>query len=211
MCDQRQHWEATHRREPGHLYRIGPSPFARECAALLPPAAAILELGCGAGQDAAFFAGLGHAVCATDFSEHAIAGNRVRYVDVPGLDFQVLDTSQPLPFTDNSFDVVYAQLSLHYFPDAVTRGIFGECQRVLRPEGLLAFLCKSTGDPLYGKGTPIEPDMFEYEGHVRHFFSESYARSCLADGFVILCLDSGEGQIHGRALAYVKVLARASS
>ena len=211
MRDQRQHWEGIHRREPDHLYGPDPTSFARESAAWFPPASSILELGCGAGRDAAFFASLGHTVCATDFSATAIARNRAQHADVPNLSFLDLDTAEPLPFADGSFDVVYAHLSLHYFGDAVTRRVFGEIHRVLRPAGLLAFVCKSVGDPLYGHGTMIEPDMFEHEGHVRHFFSEAYARSCLADGFEVVRLECVDGQHHGRPSAFVKVIARARS
>lgn len=45
--------------------------------------------------------------------------------------------------------------------------------------GRLAFICKTTNDQFYGKGTHLEEDMFDNEGHIRHFFSEDYTRSSL--------------------------------
>lgn len=189
--------------------RAGPSAFARDLAARLPAGAALLELGCGPGADAAFFARAGHRVVALDFATAVIARNRERYRDVPGVSFAVADIGRPLPFAAGTFDAVYARLSLHYFPDAVTRRLFDEMRRVLRPGGLLAFMCKSPADPLYGQGEAIEPDMFLLDGKVRHFFDEAYARELLRDRFRIESLWSGPEETYRQAAAVIKVVARA--
>jgi SAM-dependent methyltransferase len=181
---QKQMWDRHYAQTSGVVPSAAPSPFAREVLAGLPCAARILELGCGAGLDAAAFARNGHNVVATDFSAVILAGAARRLGQVSGLSFVLLDTSRPLCFAGNTFDVVYARLSLHYFRDAVTRQVMAEIQRVLRPGGRLCFLCKSTGDSVYGQGTEIEPDMFDNHGHIRHFFSYDYAQSLLAGRFV---------------------------
>ena len=112
-------------------------------------------------------------------------------------------------FRDSEFDGVYARLSLHYFTDDVTKSIFREICRVLKPNGYLCFICKSTNDPLYGKGTEIEKDMFENNGHIRHFFSEDYAKSLLVNDFTIEKLESGDEKFYGKDSAFVKVIAKA--
>lgn len=112
-----------------------------------------------------------------------------------------------MPFAEDSFDVIYAHLSLHYLPDRETREVFRELRRVLRVGGILAFLCKSTNDPLFGKGTPIEPEMYDFDGHVRHFFSESYARACLDGLFNVIELSTGEEAFYQRDSAYIQVIA----
>ena len=139
----------------------------------------------------------------------AVGANRDRHGDVPNLHFAVLDTADPFPFADGVFDAVYAHLSLHYFPDDATRALFREIRRVLRRGGLLGFLCKSVGDPLYGRGREIEPDMFEHQGHVRHFFSEGYAVSCLGPRFEAILVERGPDRVYGTGSAFVKVVARA--
>ena len=209
MTDQRRHWDALYTRDPARRLAADPSPLAAECAALLAPGSLVLELGCGAGRDAAFFARAGHTVCATDFSTVALAVNRRRELSPPRLHYVALDTAAPLPFTDATFAAVYARLSLHYFGDAVTRRVFREIRRVLRPDGLLCFLCKSIDDPLYGRGRQIEADMFELDGHVRHFFSADYARACLDDVFQVVVIESGRETFHEGPSAFVKVVARA--
>ena len=113
-----------------------------------------------------------------------------------------------MSFNDNKFDVVYARLSLHYFTDKITKKIFNEMHRVLRPNGYLCFICKSTNDPLYGKGIEVEKDMFENNGHVRHFFSENYAKLLLVDRFKIQKIESGDEKFYGNDSAFVKIIAQ---
>jgi len=78
-----------------------------------------------------------------------------------------------LTFKDNSFDVIYAHLSLQYFNDAITTKIFDKLYRMLRPKGLLFVKCKSVKDKLYGKGRKVEEDVY-VKSHLRHFFSKEY-------------------------------------
>lgn len=137
----------------------------------------VLELGCGTGADAALFAGHGLEVIATDFSEEVIVGNQRHPVE--GVDYQVLDIEKDYPFDDETFDYVYAHLSLHYYTDAKTSEIFKEIHRVLKPGGHLFFKCKSVHDRTYGKGEEIEPNMFNANGHIRHLFSVEYTKELL--------------------------------
>jgi SAM-dependent methyltransferase len=185
--DQRSIWEGMYEDRPERSGDTGQTEFAIQVAGLLKSTLRILELGCGPGDDARYFASLGHMR------------------DNPR--FEVHDIAAPFERPAASFDLIYARLSLHYFPDSVMRNIFREMHRLLAPEGLLAFICKSTLDPLYGKGRLIERDMFE-DHHVRHFFSEAYARECLRDGFALELLESHSGLLYERESAYVSVVAR---
>jgi hypothetical protein len=68
-------------------------------------------------------------------------------------------------------------------------------------------MCKSTDDRLYGKGIELEPDMFDMDGHVRHFFSEAYARELLAPSFTVDALETGQEDMYGKISGFVKVIA----
>lgn len=208
LNNQQQHWEEMYRARGLETEPHSVSEFAKEVGRLLPEQASLLELGCGPGGDAAYFAQQGHFVEALDFSETAIAQDMKWYEHIPHLTFRVADIRQPFPYGNNRFDAVYAHLSLHYFTDEVTKQIFQEIRRVLQPNGLLAFMCKSTSDQDYGHGTQIEQDMFLKDEHIRHFFTEDYARACLGDGFTIeelySLVEHGNGEQHG----FVKVIAR---
>jgi SAM-dependent methyltransferase len=203
---QRDLWERTYR-ERGAEQAL-PSAFARAVARLLPPDSRVLDLGCGLGADAALFARAGHWVLATDFSRVALRSVQARYGEEACLRMAQADMRAPLPLADGRFDAVYARLSLHYFDDATTRAVFAEIARVLRPGGVLAFMCKSTDDPLHGRGEAIEPDMFALHGKVRHFFSEAYARACLHGRFAVKRLWHGFEPLPGEPSRVVCVLAR---
>jgi SAM-dependent methyltransferase len=69
------YWEGFYRKLPSLPV---PSPFARHVAAMLHGPVALLDLGCGDGRDAAFFASLGHRVLGLDASANAIGLARSR-------------------------------------------------------------------------------------------------------------------------------------
>lgn len=207
--DQKIHWDKMHQAgKVNHSSVLGESTdFAVEVEKIIPPVSSILELGCGDGNDSFYFADKGHKVLATDFSDVAIEKNKEKHKH-NNLIFEMLDVSKSMPFSDNEFDVVYARLSLHYFTDNVTKKIFGEIHQILKPKGYLCFLCKSNIDPLYGRGKQIERDLFEYNGHIRHFFSEDYARECLEGLFEIQKLESGVDHFYGKPSAFIKTIAK---
>ena len=178
MKDQLAHWNNAHSEHWLRKHSTKQTSFAEEVNGRIAPGSALLELGCGEGNDSIYFAQQGHLVTATDFSNVAVDENQKHLVH-DNLHFAVQDISQPLAFDDASFDVVYARLSLHYFTDATTKALFNEISRILKSGGVLHFMCKSTNEGLWGQGAKIEADMYELNGHVRHFFSPVYARELL--------------------------------
>jgi SAM-dependent methyltransferase len=71
------------------------------------------------------------------------------------------------------------------FPDGVTRAVFAEIGRVVRPGGLFLFHVNAIEDrPLRARARPvvreIEPDyVLEETGQTMHFFSDDYLRELL--------------------------------
>jgi SAM-dependent methyltransferase len=72
----RENWEQTHRTAIGSGDVPGPSEFAQVIARRLDGDERIVELGCGLGSDAGFFADRGHGVRAVDFSRPALVHAR---------------------------------------------------------------------------------------------------------------------------------------
>ena len=97
----------------------------------------VLEVGCGAGVDLARFAKGGARVTGVDLAGPAIELARANFAQ-QGLDgtFEVADGEQ-LPFTDNSFDLVYAHGVVQY--TASPQKLVDECRRVLKPGGEAIF------------------------------------------------------------------------
>lgn len=208
MKDQLSHWNNAHAEHWLREHSTQQTSFAEEVNTKLTPGAILLELGCGEGNDSIYFAQQGHRVTATDFSDVVVSENQKHLVH-DNLHFAVQDISQPLAYDDASFDAVYARLSLHYFTDTVTKSVFREIARVLKPGGTLYYMCKSTEDGLWGQGEEIEANMFELNGHVRHFFSPAYARKLLTIAKLNeVSIVTGSDKLYSRPSAFVKVEAR---
>lgn len=142
----------------------------------------VLELGCGTGNDAARLAGDGYSVTAIDLSGEAIEQAQARFGSM--VRFVVADMTQRLPFTDGDFDAVMSNVAAHMFPDGVTRAVFAEVGRLVRPGGLFMFHVNALEDrPLRARWQPareLEADyVAEESGQTMHFFSETYLRELL--------------------------------
>lgn len=122
----------------------------------------VLELGAGSGADTRLLRNQVANLTATDLTANSELG------------IKALDHSQPLPFRDNSFTVVIASLTLHYFSWLTTVAIIKEIKRILQPSGLLICRLNSTNDIHYGAVgyEQIEPGLFNVKGQAKRFFSE---------------------------------------
>jgi SAM-dependent methyltransferase len=144
----------------------------------------ILELGCGTGNDAARLAAEGYSVTAIDLSAEAVGQARARYGSMAR--FVVADITQRLPFPGGGFDAVMSNVAMHMFPDDVTRAVFAEVGRLVRPAGLFVFHVNALEDrPLRARELPareLERDyVVEESGQTMHFFSEAYLRELLGE------------------------------
>ena len=83
----------------------------------------ILDLGCGVGTDSIYLVGKGFDVLACDFSQAALEKINKSYSSIKTM---LLDISKKLPFDNSSFDIIIADLSLHYFDEQTTKNIMKE-------------------------------------------------------------------------------------
>ena len=165
-----------------------PTIFAQFAISYFPESGNILELGTGQGQDAAYFSSLGYRVTATDFSQEALKNAKQKIDDVK---FMYLDTASGLPFDDNTFDIVYSHLALHYFDDNTTRKVFQDIHRILKPSGIFATITNTINDPEINdlQYKELEPGYFETDGTSRRYFSKDYMEKVTAQLFSNLVLD----------------------
>jgi SAM-dependent methyltransferase len=84
-----------------------------------------LILGCGSGNDAAYFAKQGHTVTAVDFSEEAVAQAKAKYEGVEGLTFLRQDALALPESWNERFDLVFE----HTFYCAISPDRRGELVR----------------------------------------------------------------------------------
>lgn len=90
-----------------------------------------LDLGCGIGQFTKKFIEYGYSVISADISKIALSK-----VQEFNRNIAYIDMRKPLPFDDDKFDLVFANLSIHYFSNLETKNLMLEIQRILKKGGL---------------------------------------------------------------------------
>jgi bifunctional enzyme CysN/CysC len=159
-----QHWNSFYKRG---ISPVTPSPFAEYVAQWLSPSSTLLEVGCGNGRDASFFASQGHQVVALDPSEEAITFCQGLH---SGLTITFLSqTINGLTATHTEkFSHIYSRFCLH----AMTKeeaGIFlAEASKLLQLGGNLFIECRSINDDLAREGEVISPTERIFD-HYRRF------------------------------------------
>lgn len=96
----------------------------------------LLGLACGGGQQMPLFAAAGAVCTVLDYSERQLESERM-VAEREGYDIDIVraDMSKPLPFADESFDVIVHPVSNSYI--RAVDPLWRECFRVLRPSGVL--------------------------------------------------------------------------
>ncbi len=144
----------------------------------------LLDVGCGAGRDAAWLERRGARVTGIDLSRGMLAEARVRVRgDLARMDMRTL------AFSDGCFDAAWCMASLLHLAIADAPGALAEVRRVLRPGGVLALGLQE------GAGEGWEP--VPYRPDVERFFArygEDEAEAVLLrSGFAVLDRGREEG------------------
>lgn len=143
-----------------------PSSFAKAIAGALEPTARVLDVGCGNGRDASFFASRGLRVVGLDTSAAAIEAARQRHA-VDGLTFFAGRIAE-LPADGGPLDAIYSRFSLHAMTPAEEDEFLAHSSARLRPGGSLFIECRSISDPLARRGEIVSKTERIF-GHYRRF------------------------------------------
>ena len=96
----------------------------------------VLDIGCGAGQNAVALAKAGAVVSAVDFSEHQIGHARELASNKNvNIDFRVGDIRKLDAFPNSNFDLVLSACAISFVKEIDL--VFGEAFRVLKRDGAL--------------------------------------------------------------------------
>ena len=176
---------------------LQPSPFAQAVLNELAPNSAILEVGCGNGRDASYFARGSHNVVALDVSSAAIELCRRTHNELPIKFFCKPISSLGDEFTGR-FDVVYSRFCLHAMTEAEEVGVLQSSYLYLKPGGRLFVECRSIDDPMARMGEVISPTE-RIHGHYRRFIIPEELVSRLENaGFVVSSMLKAKGlAVHG--------------
>ncbi len=205
LIDPREIWEGRfaglHKDKVRHKYE----PWLARWRALLETSHAIplLDLGCGSGFDSRYLTGEGaetnHAfdVISADYCRSALVctgevAPRAKRVQ--------MDLRGDLPFPHEMFQVIVANLCLHYFSWTQTRAIIEKVRRRLKGGGFLMARFNSKKDVHHGAlGGPqgheeVEPGCYIVGGMLKHFFNDEDLRRLFAKPWIIHGLE--ETTIH---------------
>ncbi len=133
----------------------------------------ILDLGCGYGNDTLYLMNKGKKVISCDQSSNVIKNIKKNIPDV--YDTKHFNMLDGLPFEDNSFQVIIADLCLHYFREKDTFMIINELKRIIVNGGYLIFRVNSINDVNHGagKGIEIEPHLYSTTDRgLKRFFNK---------------------------------------
>ena len=130
-----------------------------------------LDLGCGIGADTLYLIERGYKVISVDYSKEAI--NNI-LSNIKGSEAKILDMNEKFTFENNSFNLIIADISLHYFNEEKTKNIMNEIKRILNKNGLLICRVSSINDKYYGagSGTEIEKRFYDHGSYAQRYFNE---------------------------------------
>jgi len=148
----------------------------------------ILDLGCGSGNDTLYLIGKGKKVYSVDQSENAIKNIKKNFPEV--IEARTMNMLDGIDYSDNTFGIVIADLSLHYFSDEETKRILSEIKRTLTTEGYLLIRVNTVNDVNHGAGSGEEIEHHFYrtdDDMFKRFFDEEDIKRIFSDFNIIFC------------------------
>jgi SAM-dependent methyltransferase len=155
-----------------HHAGMRPSAWVRRWACRLEPGCAVLDLACGHGRHAKFFADLGHPVLAVDRDAQALADLRL-HSRVEALQADLEEKDWPL--RDRRFGGIVVTNYLH-------RPLFPLLLDALAEDGVLIYETFSSGNARFGK--PSNPAFLLERGELFDLVRERLHVSAFEDVFV---------------------------
>lgn len=129
----------------------------------------ILDLGCGIGADTLYLLERGYNVLSCDFSNEALKSIQD---NIPNSKTLYLDMMKDFPVQDNTYSLIIADLSLHYFDNETTIHIMKEIKRILKKGGILLSRVASVNDFNFGAGVgeQLEKNYYFEGDYTKRFF-----------------------------------------
>ncbi len=207
LDQQSQHWEKNFSIKP-KMFGLEPSRSAQKALEIFNKnnISYIVELGAGLGRDTIFFAKNSIKVHALDYSPSAIKiiKQKTKENNLEGLiTTEIFDIRKKLPFDDQKFQGCYSHmLYCMALTNLDLKKLNDEICRILKNKGINIYTVRNTTDADYKKGNHKGEDLYELDGFIIHFFSNTKIKSLL-NGFLNLGVENFEEGSFPRRLSLV--------
>lgn len=203
-------WDERYAKALAGDRNVGHDPWIAAWLSLAPQATPqrALDIGCGHGHNVRLLTDRGIEATAIDFSEHALELCRRT---APGAKALWADVREPLPFPLHSFEIVVADLSLHYFRLEATGRTVAEIARCLVESGLFLGRFNSVKDRHYGADSGAvpgdDPNLRLVAGQQKRFFTRACLEGLFTSPWEIVQLEEKETTRFGPAKVFWEILA----
>ncbi|WP_334073765.1 MULTISPECIES: helix-turn-helix domain-containing protein [Paenibacillus] len=133
-------YEEEYRKKQSYYWGTEPNKACYEVLKIMPPTRPLklLDIGCGEGKDAVFFARNGYDVSAFDVTDAGI-GKTKSLAEQTGVQVHVFKADISDFRLDTHFDILYSSGVLHYIKPELRNEIFANYKQFTRPDGLHVF------------------------------------------------------------------------
>jgi ubiquinone/menaquinone biosynthesis C-methylase UbiE len=160
-------------------------PWLQPWETLIAGADNLLELGCGEGRDSRTLVDKCKFHVAADIRQQTLVDNTKK---LPNSHFLHFDHHRPLPFRDNTFDVIVASLCLHYCSLRRARLICCELRRVCREDGIFIGRVNSDNDTHFGACPGADSRLYTVGHTLKRFYTEADVKAMLAENWQLQSL-----------------------
>jgi tellurite methyltransferase len=181
--------------QESYYWGVRPSPICFEVLKLLPPdrPLRLLDIGCGEGRDAVFFARNGYEVSAFDLSEKGVEKTRL-LADRCRVQVKAFRADLNSFRLEEEYDILYSTGVLHHIPRLNRQEIFENYKRMTRTGGLNAFSVFVT-KPFIAPAPDAEPTAHKWiSGELFTYYHDWRIDYCTEEIFD--CMSSGVPHKH---------------
>ncbi len=203
-------WEARYEKVLRGEHTLVGEPWLEGWLHLVPRSGCrrAFDVGCGSGHNTRLLLEQGFEVTAIDYSERALELCRR---EAPKARVEWADVREGLPFADDRFELMVADLSLHYFRWDVTAEIVRDLAKRLVPGGLFAGRFNSTGDADYaaktGESVCGEPNQLIVDGIEKRFFTRECFNKLFGPPWTMMALAEKATYRYGSRKVFWEVVA----
>ena len=205
----KKYWEEFYQTQNKELK---PSLFARYVwGNIIENHKTLIELGCGNGRDAVYFANEGITVHAIDQCENEIKFLANRYKYMPNISFETGDFSEANE--GQKYDVIYSRFTLHSISKKQEEKTLKWAYTALNEDGVFCIEVRGLKNEIYQFGEKVEEEdnAFIYDNHFRRFIDfETFCNDLQILGFFLeyAAEERGFAPFEGQDETYIRIIAK---